>query len=138
MHFKMPKKIQIKNLGIHMKNVYPCKKFHIEKTFCVAGIKRQKKCYVQSHFGTPEICLFYTGHKKCLFIPIFFMNIECSYVHPKFWFEFFKHFKIHFLRSGCRYTYDPKWISRNERGYNACLTYEEVAYKVVAAFTVLQ
>ena len=23
-------------------------------------------------------------------------------------------------------------------GYNACLTYEEVAYKVVAAFTVLQ
>ena len=68
----------------------------IEKTFCVTGIQKTKKKLRTKLFGTPEICLFYTGHKKYLFIPIFYTNIECSYVHPKFLFNFFDILKFVF------------------------------------------
>ena len=64
--FKQKFRMFLRKMSIH------AKKFRIEKTFCVAGMKKTNKYYVQSHFGTSEICLFYTGHKKCLFIMIFF------------------------------------------------------------------
>ena len=34
--------------------------------------EQKKKCFVRSHFGTPGICLFYIGHKRCHFFAFFF------------------------------------------------------------------
>ena len=73
--------------------------------------KKDKKCYVQSHFGTLDIYLF-TPATKNVFSSLFFFctNIECSFVKLKFLFEIFWHFKILFLGSGCRCTCKHKWI----------------------------
>ena len=99
-------KISNKNSGCSYENIYPCKKVSRRKDILCDRYTKDKNCYVQSHFGTPEICLFYTGHKKCLFISIF--------VHIYTWnfcLNFFDILKFVFLGSGCRCTYEPKWIS---------------------------
>ena len=65
-----------------MKNFYVCKKVSHRKTFFVAGIKKTKKCYVQSHFETPEICLFYTGH-NFFFHPDFFVRTQNVHMYTR-------------------------------------------------------
>ena len=66
------------------------KKFRIEKTFCVAGIKQTKKILRTKSFWNVGDLSFLHRSQKMSFHPDFFCtNIECSYVHPKFLFDFF-------------------------------------------------
>ena len=44
------------------------KMFRIEKTFCVVGIKKTKKVTYKIILERQGFVLFYTVHKKCLFI----------------------------------------------------------------------
>ena len=70
------------------------KEYWDEKTFYMAGIKKTDLHCSKMILYITFVCIFYTGHTKCLFDANFFCtDRHFSYEHPKLLFEFFRHFE---------------------------------------------
>ena len=68
----------------------PYKKNRDEKTFFVTDVKKKNLRRSKMSLSVTFICLFYTGHIKCLFdAKLFCTDRYFSYEHPKNLFEFF-------------------------------------------------
>ena len=73
-NFKMSKKFKQKIRVFIWKMSIRAKKKSHRKDILYGRYNKEKKILLQRHFWTPGICLFYTGHKKYFFIPIFFVR----------------------------------------------------------------